>query len=39
LLATCLWLATTLGSEFVPQLNEGDMAVQAIRIPGTGLEQ
>jgi cobalt-zinc-cadmium resistance protein CzcA len=38
-MATCLWLATTLGSEFVPQLNEGDMAVQAIRIPGTGLEQ
>ncbi len=34
-----LWLATTLGSEFVPQLNEGDIALHAMRIPGTGLEQ
>lgn len=33
------WLATTLGSEFVPQLDEGDIAVQALRITGTGLEQ
>jgi cobalt-zinc-cadmium resistance protein CzcA len=32
-------LATTLGSEFVPQLNEGDIALHAMRIPGTGLEQ
>src|SRR5690625_8025730 len=24
--ACCLWLATTLGSEFIPQLNEGDIA-------------
>ena len=39
MLLACLWLATTLGSEFIPQLNEGDMAVQALRIPGTGLEQ
>lgn len=39
LVAFCLWLATTLGSEFVPQLNEGDIALQALRIPGTGLEQ
>lgn len=39
LLLVSLWLATTLGSEFIPQLNEGDMAVQALRIPGTGLEQ
>ena len=34
-----IWLATTLGSEFVPQLNEGDIALQALRISGTGLEQ
>lgn len=34
-----LWLFTTLGSEFVPQLNEGDIALHAMRIPGTGLEQ
>jgi len=33
------WLATTLGSEFIPQLNEEDILIQAIRIPGTGLEQ
>lgn len=34
-----LWLATRLGSEFIPQLDEGDMALHALRIPGTGLEQ
>lgn len=34
-----LWLATTLGSEFIPQLNEGDIALHAMRIPGTSLEQ
>ncbi len=33
------WLATTLGAEFIPQLDEGDLTIQAIRIPGTGLEQ
>jgi cobalt-zinc-cadmium resistance protein CzcA len=33
------WLVTTLGSEFIPQLNEGDIALHAMRIPGTGLEQ
>lgn len=39
LVSFCMWLATTLGSEFVPQLNEGDIALHAMRIPGTGLEQ
>ena len=39
LVVLCLWLATTLGSEFVPQLDEGDIALHALRIPGTGLEQ
>lgn len=39
LVVFCLWLATTLGSEFIPQLNEGDIALHAMRIPGTGLEQ
>lgn len=39
LLAICIWLATTLGSEFIPQLDEGDVALHALRIPGTGLEQ
>ncbi len=33
------WVASTLGSEFVPQLDEGDVALHALRIPGTGLEQ
>ena len=39
LVVVSIWLATTLGSEFVPQLNEGDIALHAMRIPGTGLEQ
>ena len=33
------WLANTLGSEFIPQLNEEDILLQALRTPGTGLEQ
>ncbi|GHG62927.1 cation transporter [Alishewanella longhuensis] len=39
LVAACLWLASTLGSEFIPQLDEGDIALHAMRITGTGLEQ
>ena len=35
----CSWLASTLGSEFIPQLDEGDIALHALRITGTGLEQ
>jgi cobalt-zinc-cadmium resistance protein CzcA len=31
------WLFTTLGQEFVPQLDEGNLAVQALRMPSTGL--
>lgn len=34
-----LWLSTRLGSEFIPQLDEGDIALHALRIPGTSLEQ
>lgn len=34
-----LWISTRLGSEFIPQLDEGDIALHAMRIPGTGLEQ
>ena len=30
---------TKLGTEFLPQLDEHDMAIHALRIPGTGLEQ
>lgn len=32
-------IALQLGSEFIPQLNEGDIALHAMRIPGTGVEQ
>lgn len=32
-------LATQIGSEFSPQLSEGDFAVQQMRSPSTGLEQ
>ncbi len=39
LVAYCGWLATTLGSEFIPKLDEGDVALHALRIPGTSLEQ
>ncbi len=31
--------ATRMGTEFVPDLDEGDMAVHALRIPGTSLTQ
>ncbi len=34
-----LGLALRLGSEFIPSLNEGDLAVAALRIPGTSLSQ
>lgn len=32
-------LTTRMGSEFVPSLNEGDIALHALRIPGTSLSQ
>ena len=32
-------LATRLGAEFIPQLDEGDVAMHALRIPGTNLTQ
>jgi len=32
-------LATRMGSEFVPSLDEGDIALHAMRIPGTSLTQ
>jgi cobalt-zinc-cadmium resistance protein CzcA len=32
-------LAARMGSEFVPSLNEGDIALHALRIPGTSLSQ
>jgi cobalt-zinc-cadmium resistance protein CzcA len=39
LVVVCGSLATQLGSEFVPNLDEGDIAMHALRIPGTSLEQ
>jgi cobalt-zinc-cadmium resistance protein CzcA len=35
----CGLLATRLGSEFIPNLDEGDVAMHALRIPGTSLSQ
>ncbi|ESQ87984.1 cation transporter [Asticcacaulis sp. AC460] len=32
-------LATRLGAEFIPNLDEGDVALHALRIPGTSLTQ
>ncbi len=39
LFAASLVLASRMGTEFVPSLDEGDIAMHALRIPGTGLEQ
>lgn len=35
----CAWIGSRMGSEFMPNLDEGDLAVQALRIPGTSLTQ
>jgi cobalt-zinc-cadmium resistance protein CzcA len=35
----CGWLVTRLGTEFIPNLDEGDIAMHALRIPGTSLTQ
>jgi cobalt-zinc-cadmium resistance protein CzcA len=35
----CGLLAMRLGTEFIPTLDEGDIALHALRIPGTGLDQ
>lgn len=37
LLAATAWFATQLGSEFVPKLGEGALAVQPARIPSIGI--
>ncbi|WP_394147373.1 efflux RND transporter permease subunit [Shewanella atlantica] len=39
LMALTLYQASRLGSEFLPKLDEGDIAMHAMRITGTGLEQ
>jgi cobalt-zinc-cadmium resistance protein CzcA len=39
LVVVCGLIASRMGSEFIPSLDEGDLAVQALRIPGTSLTQ
>ncbi|MDP3517398.1 MAG: CusA/CzcA family heavy metal efflux RND transporter [Pseudohongiella sp.] len=39
LVGFCASLALRMGTEFVPNLDEGDIAMHALRIPGTSLEQ
>jgi len=39
LIVLCAVIGSRMGSEFVPSLNEGDLAIQALRIPGTSLTQ
>jgi cobalt-zinc-cadmium resistance protein CzcA len=39
LVVLCLLLASRMGSEFIPSLDEGDIALHALRIPGTSLTQ
>jgi cobalt-zinc-cadmium resistance protein CzcA len=39
LLLLCGLLTLRMGSEFIPSLNEGDIALHAMRVPGTSLSQ
>lgn len=39
LVALAGYTATRLGAEFIPRLDEGDIALHAMRIPGTSLNQ
>ncbi len=39
LVALAVVTVLRMGAEFVPSLNEGDIAMHALRIPGTGLSQ
>jgi cobalt-zinc-cadmium resistance protein CzcA len=39
LVVTSVWQASKMGTEFMPQLDEGDVALHALRVPGTGLDQ
>ncbi|HEY5802252.1 MAG TPA: CusA/CzcA family heavy metal efflux RND transporter [Lysobacter sp.] len=39
LVVGCGLLATRLGTEFIPNLDEGDLTIHAMRIPGTSLTQ
>ena len=39
LVVVCGFLVSRMGAEFIPNLDEGDIAMGAIRPPGTGVEQ
>jgi cobalt-zinc-cadmium resistance protein CzcA len=39
LVLLCGLMASKMGTEFIPNLDEGDIALQVLRIPGTGLQQ
>lgn len=39
LVAVCAIAATHMGGEFIPSLDEGDVSMEVIRIPGTSLTQ
>ncbi|HEY3600047.1 MAG TPA: CusA/CzcA family heavy metal efflux RND transporter, partial [Paraburkholderia sp.] len=39
IVVAALLLVTRLGSEFIPNLNEGDLAIATLRVPGTSLSQ
>ena len=39
LMVVCGIAASRMGGEFIPNLDEGDVALQAVRIPGTSLTQ
>jgi heavy metal efflux system protein len=39
LVAVSGWAASRMGAEFLPSLDEGDIAMHALRIPGTSLTQ
>jgi cobalt-zinc-cadmium resistance protein CzcA len=39
LVILCGLLTTRMGREFIPSLDEGDIAMHALRIPGTGIDQ
>jgi cobalt-zinc-cadmium resistance protein CzcA len=39
LFAVCAIAATRMGGEFIPSLDEGDVSMEVIRIPGTSLTQ
>ncbi|BCD98726.1 efflux RND transporter permease subunit [Marinagarivorans cellulosilyticus] len=39
LVMASVFFGSKLGKEFIPQLDEGDIALHALRIPGTGIDQ